>query len=537
MPNELDPRTVALLEATAVAVVDKSPEGWRRATLHGSVTKGRASDRVRYERSGDPALTRSAGVTDDLLALAELTCDPASGMEIELVVDPSGRFEAVVARRRERSLGPNFDGQLFVLDPDYLPTEPGEGAEGPADATQAGDPGETVRLLQEYLRRRARIAGEQPRPNPPAGDAVIERVERRLGVALPDDLRALYRAADGGTGLFPGYDWWVPADELLDDSGWGPHFARRRWSDWGLDWNNTIFDAHPAGTVRRVTGHPGWIPFAHGEGGTDWLAVDMSPARSGRTGQVIRIGPHHSQGPGLLADSVTAVLRRCVDALDRGRYVVEDDDHLEFMGDEWDLLATHRTRSLTIDAERSPLDGVRPELQQLIVWNARTADLEFAVDAPLLRGVELRRCGVTDLSPLRDLPVETLRLELETADLAPLSGHPTLRNLTLATAGPVDLTPLRTLPRLHGLDLHDAAMPSGLETVAGLGGLRFLFMRHDQWKRLRERTDRLPPLAAAKLGREVTRGQVLKWAKELGGRTVTEEVLRHTGRVALSTWS
>lgn len=535
MPNDKDPRITALLEPMAAAVARAAPEDWLRATLKCSVTRNGANNRVAYERTGGPALSRSADVDDELRTLFELMPQPGAGMEVELTTDPSGRFEAVVGRRRDRAPAPDFDGHLYVLDPGYVPAEPGEDEEGPADGSAAGDPQEAVRLLRHFLRRRADIPDFTERPNPPADDDLIERVERRLGVALPEDLRALYGVADGATSVFPGHHWWVPVAELLDDVGWSRYLSGRRWGGWGLDWNKTILDAHPAGTVRRVTGHPGWIPFAHGEGGTNWLAVDMSPARYGRPGQVIQIGPDHSEGPGYVADSVTAVLRRCVDALDRGDYTFED-DHLDLEVAEWDPVVTQETRSLTVDAETAPLRGIRPELQALTVWNARTVDLTDLTGAPLLRKLELMHCGTTDLAPLRGLPLETLRLELETADLTPLTGHPTLRSLTLTTARPVDLTPLRTLPRLHGLDLREATVSPGpvspgLEVLADLAGLRFLFLRSEQWKELRGRTDRLPPLAAAKLGGEVARGRILQWAKGFGDQPRTDEVLRHPGHV------
>ncbi|TDC42004.1 hypothetical protein E1281_36725 [Actinomadura sp. KC345] len=126
-----------------------------------------------------------------------------------------------------------------------------------------------------------------------------------MGVELPADLRVMYEVADGDgdDGIFEGRVW-LPLEEVVQ-----AHEGHRRrvWFGWNLGWNAVVFDADPPETVRRCTGHPGWIPFAYDYGG-NYLAVDMSPARAGRPGQVIAIGRDHEKGPALVAGSVTDLL-------------------------------------------------------------------------------------------------------------------------------------------------------------------------------------------------------------------------------------
>lgn len=83
-------------------------------------------------------------------------------------------------------------------------------------------------------------------------------------------------------------------------------------------------------------------------------------------------------------------------------------------------------------------------------------DLTPLVAGPNLRLLHLNRCSTADLAPIRTLPVESLRVTLDGGDLTPLEGHRDLTSLDLGTTGPVDIAPLRTVPNLRGLDLSRA---------------------------------------------------------------------------------
>ncbi|WP_344943967.1 SMI1/KNR4 family protein [Actinomadura miaoliensis] len=462
-----------------------------------------------YDMSGGQ--TRSAkafgvaeGVLDELWASAE----QAQGWELltlELVCEPSGAYSLTAFNERVwRGFGKEY---CAVLDPGYLPAEPGHLQEGPLDTAPAGDPETAAGRFREYLRRRAEL-GVRDELGDPAAD--IGEAERRLGRPLPCDLRALYEIADGErglAGLFDGYEW-LPLDEVVREHA---RQRERAWGGWELGWDAVVLDAHPVETVRRCSGHDGWIPFAH-DGGGHYLAVDMSPAPKGRAGQVIRIGRDYERGPAYEADSVTALLGRYLRLLDEGEYDVDDEDG-------WLELGVER-------APEPPTSGVleslpdatalEPSWQELTVNDARRTDLAVLRATPRLRALALNRVTAADLGPLRDLPLEDAALGLdEGGDLGALAAHPTLRTLSVTGGGPVHIAALRTLPRLYGLDLSrtEIADPG---VLAGMGQLRFLSLGPGQWDAM-FRDGTLPPaLAAARLAGEASLAEAIDWAARLG---------------------
>ncbi|MER7077712.1 Cell wall assembly regulator SMI1 [Saccharopolyspora kobensis] len=378
---------------------------------------------------------------------------------------------------------------LYEIDDEFLVPDRGDEQEGPANAVPAGDPDEAVRLFHEYRRRVAEILGFEEELPEPATEEDLDAAEERLGFALPPDLRALYGVADGDgddviNSVFDGHPW-HPLDELGDEE-----------EDWllVLDWEyepqrRVVFDSEPSNAVRRSVLRPGWIPFADDTGG-NWLAVDMDPGPEGRPGQVIAIGVDYSDGPLHVADSVTTLLRRQVEALERGDYRVHDKS-IWIDADLPNGLAVDRERSWYTDAASvgAETGQARPRVQKVRVSDV--ADLAFLAAIPNVRSLSLSGGGPLDLSPLRDRPVEYLELELGAADLAGLAGHPELRSLSVSAAQPVDLAPLRAVPRLWALDIADASI-ADLTAVTELEGLRFLELTREQWLELR---DDLPPLA------------------------------------------
>ncbi|HEX2316319.1 MAG TPA: SMI1/KNR4 family protein, partial [Thermomonospora sp.] len=291
MRNERDERLAGLFAPLAAAVHAAAPPDWSAAVLRAYATPFQGGATVTYRTPGGRERRRAEGVTAELDTLVELAKGPGAGLDVELTVEPGGSYEGTVTPRSKRGLS----GGTCILDPGYGFRQAGFAQEGPADATEAGDPDEAVRLMEEYRRRRARIlGGRAPEPQPvPA--ARIDELEDLLGTRLPADLRALYERA----GHTPdGFYWeWLPADEV--EAGG----VRSRYG------SGPILDAEPPDTVRRVSDHTGWISFAY-DGDGNYLAVDMAPARAGRPGQVIAVGDAYSDGPAYVADSVTALLRR-----------------------------------------------------------------------------------------------------------------------------------------------------------------------------------------------------------------------------------
>ena len=154
--------------------------------------------------------------------------------------------------------------------------------------------------------------------NPPATEAQIAAAEERIGYRLPDDLRALYRIADGQqemdvyaerhagspvAALFGQYVF-VSLDEAVRDYGvWreiydeaGPNFR----SEYG--WTT----ARAGDPVYPDYWHPGWFPFAN-DGGGNAYAVDLSPAPGGTYGQIILIGRDEDERR-VLAPSLSAFM-------------------------------------------------------------------------------------------------------------------------------------------------------------------------------------------------------------------------------------
>jgi cell wall assembly regulator SMI1 len=123
--------------------------------------------------------------------------------------------------------------------------------------------------------------------NPPASEAALARLERRLGHALPDHWHALYRLADGqrgeASGLFYGAGF-LSLEEVADQ--W------QVWRDLSTEPDvEASFQGRvsPPGAIRNRYIELGWIPFAH-DGGGNHLGVDLAPGESGTVGQVLTFG-------------------------------------------------------------------------------------------------------------------------------------------------------------------------------------------------------------------------------------------------------
>ncbi|MFD8999042.1 SMI1/KNR4 family protein [Streptomyces abikoensis] len=499
----------------ARAIVAHAPEGWAEAVLVS--TDGLFGLNVDGKYTLSDAPPQSIHLTRGFQDLSDVTAavGTARGWErtrLEIRCLPSGAYSLVASRDVVSRLYGERPGFLAVLDHGYRLFPAGyaqkEGTAGPA-----GDPELALARLRAYLKRRAEILGHTEVLPPPVSEASLADAERRLGRPLPPDLRALYLFADGSgddaRSLF-GSLGWIPLAQLVAAN------ADRRepvWTGWEDHWDAVVLDADPPGTVRRCHEHPAWLPFATADDG-NYLVVDMSPAHAGRPGQVIQVGRDYYEGPLYICDSVTSLLARYLDLLDRGAYEVgEGDDYIGFVEDPYESGFDPELLSGGIPhAVPSGLQAV------LIQFNAPTSPLDLAplAVAPRLRRLDLKRRPVTDLAPIRDLPIESLAVSLHDGDLAPLEGHRHLRSLDLATSTTIDLTPLRTAPNLHGLDLSQAAVQD-LTVLAEFTHLRYLALTGSQWAVLLDENKVPPALAAARLSeRDASRVGALSWAARLG---------------------
>ncbi|WP_017539637.1 SMI1/KNR4 family protein [Nocardiopsis halophila] len=270
--------------------------------------------------------------------------------------------------------------------------------------------------------------------------------------------------------------------------------------------------------MRRCSGHPAWLPFGDGEDGNH-LAVDLSPAPDGRPGQVVRFGRDYTDGPVLVADSVTSLIRRYLAALRQGEY--EKTDRGLHVGRE--------------DPDRPPLSGHledpadAPTTLQAIRINGASGpvDLSPLAKTPHLRLLHLDRCTSADLSPVGALPVESLRVDLDGGSLTPLEGHRCPASLKASTSAPIGITPLRTAENLRGLDLSRAVVRD-LTVLGELKGLRYLSLNAEQWSTVFANGAVPPALAAARSATEDAAFEdALAWASHLG--LDTGDALRASG--------
>ena len=168
--------------------------------------------------------------------------------------------------------------------------------------------------------------------NPPADDAALAEAEERCGVPFPEDLKALYRFANG-------------QDENAD--------ANEDGREVGLIPSSEHGDlAHLLMPLDEVTAYedpdmgvlPGWIHFATNYGG-DVIACDMSDD-SPRRGRVIHY-VHEGCDVVRRADSVADLLAKLADDLDAGKVVFDEESGLTFTQENAiDLEAAHEAGEL-----------------------------------------------------------------------------------------------------------------------------------------------------------------------------------------------
>lgn len=490
----------------AAEVAAKAPEGWTECVLRGHASRsGLGLSGGGYVVPSRPDSFYQVPFPHQALAsLAPRFRDSHGweGIALEATCRPSGAFELVVFREALRPGGGPQDGWTLTIDPDFEPSEPGAADDvEPSALRPAGDPAEAVERLRAVLRKHAERDGAEPEMPAPATEEQLAAAERHLGRPLPADLRALYLEADGDgdNEALAGYCW-LPLDAALaqrDD-----YIGVPTWFGWELGWCGVVFDADPPDTVRRCSGHPGWLPFATGFDG-NYLAVDLAPAADGRPGQVIEVGRDFNEGPRYVASSVTAWLGQALGLPDPHTPQQSVDGSCQLVVSALDERLAPGVQAIHLNDAPSPVD------------------LAPLSATPQLRRLHLNRCATADLSLLAALPVEDLAVDLAgEADLAPLTGHPHLASLAVGSRTPIDLAPLRTLPALRALDLSRCPLPDPA-LPADLPGLRYLALSADQWAALIA-AGRLPArLAAARLAGAPTLTAALDLLAPLGVDTST----------------
>ncbi|TDC62695.1 SMI1/KNR4 family protein [Actinomadura sp. GC306] len=224
---------------------------------------------------------------------------------------------------------------------------------------------------------------------PGATDAEIAAAEQRLGVALPEEIKVLYRVV-GPRGLEWNADF-AAAERFYEavrcevfplEEVYIAHAASRPcpWRFAAMEAVSTPSDA----AVQGVVGSPGWIVFGD-SGGGDRIAVDLTPGPRGHAGQIIMLSHERSIGADLLADSLTEFMT------DRDAHA-DDTRH----DDELPAVARVNVRSLTnIEAAVHP----RLEVLSIGVWEDDPLSLAPVIGLPRLR--TLTACAGTLADPLQ----------------------------------------------------------------------------------------------------------------------------------------
>ncbi|MGW3802129.1 SMI1/KNR4 family protein [Streptomyces clavifer] len=331
-------------------------------------------------------------------------------------IQPDGRTELRLlgpSPAVEPGIGTPHPGALILVD-GALP-EPWRRLPEPVRGA-ARAPSADLEVLERTLRERLPHAVG-------ATEEEIAAAEARLGVALPDELKALYRVTrarweDLGEDHEAAERQCVAVGcELFDLDSLYIADASSRHCRWEFAAMEAV-DTPPDARVQGLVGSPGWIAFGD-NGGGDRLAVDLTPGPRGHTGQVIMLSHEESVGAELIADSLTDMVlgRPC--------------------------------------AERGGPRGQRPPL----VARVNIASLK-SVRAAAHNGLEVLSIGVWDGPPF---------------SLAPVTGLPRLRTFTAypgTLADPLEITQLTGLeflqlgPEEWRVLLDAGAVPRSLSAAA-----------------------------------------------------------------------
>ena len=147
-----------------------------------------------------------------------------------------------------------------------------------------------------------------------ATETEIAAAEARLGIPLPEELKALYRVTRARW-----EDWgddYEAAERVCAAVGCDPlpldHLHIATPATRPLPWIYAAQEAastSPGDSVQALVGSPGWLVFG-GNGGGDRVAIDLTPGPRGNIGQVIMIWHDENYGAGLFARSLTDLVMR-----------------------------------------------------------------------------------------------------------------------------------------------------------------------------------------------------------------------------------
>lgn len=162
---------------------------------------------------------------------------------------------------------------------------------------------------------------------PPASESEIAALETLIGQALPQELRDLYRLADGQipfqfgrTPDYPGFFVSLPFNPIeIVSRHW--QFARELEDESNTD---EFLSSFPPGAVKIQDYNRGWIPISDDAGGNH-IAIDLDPGPAGNIGQVIITGTDEQERV-RVASSLSAFLHWVAGEFEAGHFTGGEED-------------------------------------------------------------------------------------------------------------------------------------------------------------------------------------------------------------------
>lgn len=334
---------------------------------------------------------------------------------------------------------------------------------------------------------KALLANEYPELNvslnPPATEADITRLETTTGLALPDELKQLYRlhnGESGNAGLFFGLPF-ISIDEALAE-----------WKNWeSLAGSTASLDTSivsvPANHIKEQYVNTRYLPISKDYGGNN-IGIDLDPGPDGVSGQVINFG-RDEDTRFVIAPSLAGFMEFILHHVKNGNYT------FEINGDEEDkeprsFLMKEPANSHFLDTLKGlqlPFGSEPPAATA----NEEDYDTWFAaLDATWqnvigpgqgfaalagTRTINLIKKNITDLRPLerftglRELLLSANPVE----DISPLAALSSLNKLYISKTNVRDISPLAQLKELKQLSMSDTPVAS-LEVLQQLPKLKSL---------------------------------------------------------------
>ncbi|WP_075693245.1 SMI1/KNR4 family protein, partial [Streptomyces acidiscabies] len=258
----------------------------------------------------------------------------------------------------------------------------------------SADAGELERVLRERLPDAIGATEEE-----------IAAAEARLGVVLPEEVKALYRVTRARWEDWSTDDDYAASRHHCESVGFElfglEHVFVADAEHRATPWEFAAMEAvatRADDAVQRLAGSPGWITIGD-NGGGDGIVVDLTPGPRGHLGQVILLSHEEDMGGVLLAGSLTELI---VDGEREEEY--RERDELP------EIARINRYAGTSVEAVAGPA----LEVLSFGVWDGEPFSLAPVLGLPRLRTLTAYPGTLADPAQLAGLPaLEYLRLPYE----------------------------------------------------------------------------------------------------------------------------